>query len=87
MYELRILDAALHDLKSLDKSVARRVLTRLDWLIDNIEMLAPESLSGELRDFYKFRVGDYRVIYQIITDEKLILVHAIGHCRDIYRNR
>jgi mRNA interferase RelE/StbE len=85
MYELRILDAALNDLKRLDKPIARRILSRLDWLTVNFDALKPESLSGELRDFYKFRVGDYRVIYQFIAEEEIILVHAVGHRRDIYK--
>lgn len=86
MYELRFLDAALDDLKRLDKGVARRVISRLDWLSVNFELLTPESLTGVLSDFYKFRVGDYRVIYQILPEEKIIIVHAIGHRRDIYRS-
>ena len=85
MYELRILDAALNDLKRLDKPIARRILSRLDWLTVNFDALKPESLSGELRDFYKFRVGDYRVIYQFIAEEEIIRVHAVGHRRDIYK--
>ena len=85
MYELRILDAALNDLKRLDKPIAWRILSRLDWLTVNFDALKPESLSGELRDFYKFRVGDYRVIYQFIAEEEIILVHAVGHRRDIYK--
>ena len=86
MYELRILASALDDLKRLDKPIIRRILSRLEWLTANFETITPESLSGELRDFYKFRVGDYRVIYQIISEEKVLVIHTIGHRRDIYRN-
>jgi len=51
---------------------------------------APEALSGDLKGlkgFYKLRVGDYRVIYEILYEERTIVVHAIGHRRDIYRKR
>ena len=87
MYELRILNPALDDLKRIGKAVVRRILTRLEWLTSNFEDISPESLAGDLRTFYKFRIGDYRVIYQILPDEHLILIDAVGHRREIYRNR
>lgn len=37
--------------------------------------------SGELR----IRVGDYRVVYDVIDDELVILVLQVGHRREIYR--
>jgi mRNA-degrading endonuclease RelE of RelBE toxin-antitoxin system len=37
--------------------------------------------------FYKLRVGDYRVIYEILYDEQTIVIHAVGHRKDIYRKR
>jgi len=32
-------------------------------------------------------VGDYRVIYEILYDEQTIVIHAVGHRKDIYRKR
>ena len=42
---------------------------------------------GDLIGLYKFRIGDYRVIYEIVHDEKTIVIHAIGHRREIYRKQ
>jgi mRNA interferase RelE/StbE len=36
--------------------------------------------------FYKIRVGDYRIVYEIQDDILLILIIKIGHRKDIYRN-
>jgi mRNA interferase RelE/StbE len=44
-------------------------------------------LSGGLAGFYRLRVGDLRVIYEILDREQTLIVHAIGHRRDIYRKR
>jgi mRNA interferase RelE/StbE len=49
----------------------------------------PESfgkpLRGSLKNHYRLRIGDYRVIYRInIDDEATVLVIAIGHRKDIY---
>jgi len=42
-------------------------------------------LSGDMGEFWSYRVGDYRVI-SLIEDEKLVVVIvSVGHRRDIYR--
>ena len=85
MYEIRILDEAIHDLKRLDKPIARRVVQRINWLAENLDEVQRESLTGNLTEFYKFRVGAYRVLYQILEDEAILVIHQIGHRREIYR--
>ncbi|MBM4121864.1 MAG: type II toxin-antitoxin system RelE/ParE family toxin [Nitrospira sp.] len=87
MYRVRLLDAASKDLARLDKSVARRIIQRIERLADNLEELQLEALTGELEGLFKLRVGDYRVVYELIHDEKLVMIHAIGHRREIYRKQ
>ena len=83
--EVRFLAAALQDLSVLDASIIRRVVNRVERLVSNWEHVQPESLSGDLSALYKLRVGDYRVLYQILPDEEAILIHQIGHRREVYR--
>lgn len=42
------------------------------------------ALKGKLHLFWRYRVGDYRIICQIIDDEIVVLVVAIGHRKEIY---
>ena len=84
---VRLLDAAVRDLARLDKPDARRVVERISWLASNHDTIRLEALSGNLAGLYKLRVGDYRVIYEMLDAEQILLVHAIGHRRDIYRKR
>jgi mRNA interferase RelE/StbE len=86
MYEIRILDAATHDLAKLDAAIARRIVNRVRWLAENLDEIKPEALTGNLAGFYKLRVGDYRVVYEIVQSEEMIIVHLVGHRREIYRN-
>jgi mRNA interferase RelE/StbE len=37
-------------------------------------------------DLYRIRVGDYRIVYQVMDAEVKVLVLSIGHRRDIYRH-
>ena len=83
-YTVRLLDQAVDDLARLDGIIARRILKRLDWLQANIETIVPGRLTGQFAGLNKLRVGDYRVIYQVIQEELVIVIRAIGHRRDVY---
>jgi len=86
-FQARLLDAAARDLARLDRPEARRVVQRINWLASNLDTIRPEVLSGDLAGFFKLRVGDYRVIYEILGAEQILLVHAVGHRREVYRRR
>ena len=85
MYQVRILEAAVHQLGRLDRSVSGRIVTRIRWLAANLGTVQPEALTANLAGLYKLRVGDYRVLYQILHDEQVIVIHFIGNRREIYR--
>ena len=87
MYRIRLLDEAIRDLARLDKPVARRVVERLNWLAGDLRSVKPEALTGDLAGLLKLRVGDYRVIYEVLHSERTLIVHAVGHRRDVYRRR
>lgn len=44
-----------------------------------------KALQGQLAGYWRYRVGDYRLICQIKDDRLVILVIEIGHRKDIYR--
>lgn len=87
MYRVRILEGATRQLAGLDKPIGRRIAERINWLAANLDGLRPEALTGDLAGFYKFRVGDYRVVYEILHDEKVIVIHEVAHRREIYCKR
>jgi mRNA interferase RelE/StbE len=87
VYQIRVLEEASRELARLDKPVGRRIAERINWLAANLDSIRPEALTGDLIGLYKLRVGDYRVIYEVIRNEKTIVIHAVGHRREIYRKR
>ena len=87
MYRIHILDAATRELSRLDESVSRRIVDRINWLAANLDAIKREALTGDLEGLYKLRVGDYRVVYEVLGQEQTIVIHAIGHRREIYRSR
>ena len=87
MHRVRILKPASREFARLDKPVGRRIAERINWLAENLDQVNPEALSGDLAGFYKLRVGDYRVVYEILSDERIIVIHSIGHRSQVYRRR
>ena len=73
----------MEDLGRLDKTVARRIISKIEWFSEHFDNIIPQPLSGDLAGVYKFRIGDYRVIYMI--EDESISIQATGHRRDIYK--
>jgi len=86
-YRIRILDTATRELAKLDKPSGRRVVERIHWLAANLDDIKLEVLTGDLAGLYKFRAGDYRIVYEILHDEQTIVIHIVGHRREVYRRR
>jgi len=87
MYTIRILKAASKDLEHLDTPVAKRIVARIQWLANNLDDASLKALKGDLAGLYKLREGDYRIIYEIIRKEKTLLIHSVGHRREIYQKK
>ena len=63
----------------------KRVDTRILALAENPRPPGVEKLVGP-ESFYRVRVGDYRIIYQIEDDRFIVLVIRIRHRREVYRS-
>lgn len=83
-YELRITPAARKEIDRLPRQARERVEVAIVSLADNPRPRGSKKMQG-LKDTYRIRVGDYRVIYQVQDDDLLILVVAVGARKDIYR--
>ena len=84
-YRVQLRPGAVDALKKLDRKVGQRILDKLKWLAAHTKEVRHETLSAHLQDFYKLRVGDYRVIYTLERTEKLIDVYFMGHRREVYK--
>jgi mRNA interferase RelE/StbE len=75
VYDLAFHPDVAKDLKSLDKSTRRRVLDKIEWLVDHIEGMRPTQLTAQWEGMYRLRVGDYRVIYGIEQEQRRIIIY------------
>ena len=85
MYQVIILPRALRDLSGLDKSISKRIIDKLTWLSENVETATPLPLSEKYAGFFKLRIGDWRTIYDVDHEKRVITVHKVGHRREIYK--
>ena len=85
-WSIELLPSANRSIRKLDPQHANRILRflfdRLPRLEDPRSIGAP--LQGQLREYWKYRVGDYRVVCAIQDDRLLVLVVKIGHRREVY---
>jgi len=78
---------ARYDFEKLDKGLQKRIGDRLNWLQNSFDEIIPSVLTGEWRGFFKFRVGDWRVIYKVEWGKNLIIVYIIDRRDKIYKKR
>lgn len=79
-------DRALRALRKMDKQNARRIVDFMDLRIAVLDdpRQSGKPLKGELGVFWRYRVGDYRILCEIRDDELIILAATIGHRSDVY---
>ncbi len=82
-YSLQIKESAFKELQRVAKPDRLRIIAAIDALPD--KPWAGKSLKGEMAGLRRLRVGNYRVIYEIIDQEVLILVVRVAHRRQVYR--
>ncbi|MFI5096362.1 MAG: type II toxin-antitoxin system RelE/ParE family toxin [Candidatus Acidiferrales bacterium] len=87
-YSVELAVGVDRELDKLDAPVRKRILKFLNDRVARLE--DPRSIGQALRgsrlgEFWKYRVGDYRLICKIEDDRLLVLVLRLGHRREIYR--
>jgi mRNA interferase RelE/StbE len=87
MYELKFLGKALQDLKKIDFPHQKIIKEKLLILAENPEVLKNniKKLAGTKEDYYRLRVGNYRIIYERRDNDLIILIIRIGHRGEVYQ--
>jgi mRNA interferase RelE/StbE len=82
-YDVRLEKVLHHMDRTTEKRIRRFMAERVSSLVN--PRTIGEALSGPLGDFWKYRVGDYRIICDIQDNTITILVIKIGNRREVYR--
>ena len=82
-YRVVMLRRAQRELVALPKAAYERVSADLRALANNPRPSGCLRLTG--RPGWRIRIGDYRVVYEIDDDARVVTVLHVGHRRDVYR--
>ena len=83
-YTIQLKPAAIRELIKLPKDVQRSIRSRIDALANNPFPPDAKKLEGE-EEFYRIKIGDCRIIYQVHKKSPFTLVIRIGHRKEVYR--
>jgi mRNA interferase RelE/StbE len=76
---------ALNDLKELDRQTAGKIVIRVKGYLSQDPEKLGKPLKGVLKGLYRYRIGDYRIMYSIDRGDKQISILYVGSRKDIYR--
>ena len=83
-YSVEIARRAIKSIAKLPRKEQQRIRAAIELLADEPRPPACVALSGE-DSAYRVRVGDYRIVYEVIDTRLVIQVVRVGHRRDVYR--
>ena len=86
IFSIRFTKRAVKELKKLDTPVKKMVVS---WIEKNIKgttnpRLYGKALTGDKRNYWRYRVGNYRIIAEIRDTELVIVALSIAHRSDAY---
>ena len=84
-YSLSIKQSAAKGIEEIgQKRDRQRVVARISSLAENPHPAGCQKLSG-LHERYRIRAGDYRIVYGIFHQERVVQIVRVGHRKDVYR--
>ncbi len=84
MYRVVVERSAEKDLKRLSSEIRARAATAILALAKNPRPSGSRKLAGTESD-WRIRVGDYRIVYEIADEIRIVRINRVRHRRDVYR--
>ncbi len=86
VYDILYTKKAIKQLAKIDVNQRNLIIS---WIEKNLVGISDpkiygKALKGNFKNYWRYRVGDYRIIAEIINDEVKIIVVEIGHRKYIY---
>ena len=82
-YRIQVAKRFEKDFKALDKKLKKRVIEKVESL--KTSPYSFKALHGNLKGYYSIRVGDYRIVYTVAENGKIVTLRSIIHRRTDYK--
>lgn len=83
-YDVTISRSARKELENLEDNLIESIFSKIDSLIINPHPTGSEKIKGS-KNYWRIRIGDYRVIYSINKKSNLVEILTVRHRKDVYR--
>lgn len=83
-YSINYRESVFKDYKKIPADICGKIVNRIDALGNNPRPVQSKKLKGR-KEEYRLRIADYRVVYSIDDQEKIILISHVKHRREVYR--
>lgn len=85
-YQVVYTKKAIKSLEKIDKAQQRLIIAWIEKNLINTEdpRTLGKSLKGSLKSYWRYRVGNYRILADINDNEIKIIIFNIGHRKNIY---
>ena len=78
---------AIKSLSKIDKAQQKLIISWIEKNLSNTDKpkVTGKALKGNLKDYWRYRVGNYRILADIKDEEIKIIIINIGHRKEIYK--
>jgi mRNA interferase RelE/StbE len=83
-FDLQWRKSTRKDLRRIPREAVSRIVAAVAKLAEEPLPHGSEKLTGSERT-YRIRVGDYRVVYELLRDAKIVEIQRVRHRKDVYR--
>lgn len=83
-YKIEWKRAAIKELEKLPRPMISKIVSAVDHLSSNPYPHGVRKLVST-ENSYRIRIGDYRVLYNIVENKLIVEIIRVGHRKDIYR--
>ena len=84
MYSIKYEHRVEKDLEPLPKNIIKRALDTIETIL-KYNPFVGKKLEYRGRHLYRYRIGDYRIVYRVDKKEKDVVVLKIRHRKEVYR--
>lgn len=85
MYDIELTRNATRELRRLNNPILRRLLNAIEDLKENPRPQGSKKLVNT-EELWRIRVGDYRIVYSIADEIKIVTITRVAHRKDVYNS-
>ena len=83
-YRITFRRAVIKEMRRIPRSIRKRLWTAINGLRENPFPAEIKNIRG-YGDHYRIRMGDYRIVYCVTTEIRVVTIIKVGHRKDVYK--